>query len=208
MKKVATIVCGSPFLTLPKTLEGYVVGADKGALRLLEAGFNVDVAIGDFDSVTPAEYQYIAEKAKHVVKLPVEKDVTDAEAAVVHVIDLGYTCVRLYGALGGRFDHQFGVVVLMLKYAKKGIEMTAVDEKNKVLILSPGYHQIQIEHTYFSLFALDQVVQNLTITGAKYPLAGYDLAVDDSMCVSNEAISDAVSIQFDAGYLLISMSSD
>jgi len=207
MKKVATIVCGSPFLTLPDKLEGYVVGADKGALRLLEAGFEVDLAIGDFDSVTDAEYGRIKEHARHVVKLPAEKDVTDAEAAVEHVIEQGYTCIRLYGALGGRFDHQFGVVVLMLKYAKQGVQITVVDQKNELLVLSPDCHQTQVSHMYFSLFALEDV-QNLTVVGAKYPLTCYDLKVDNSMCVSNEAISDIVEIQFDSGYLLVSMSSD
>jgi len=207
MKKVAHLVCGSPFLTLPDALEGYVVGADKGALRLLEAGFNLDLAIGDFDSVTIPEYQNITEKSRHVIKLPADKDVTDAEAAVIHVIDLGYTCIRLYGALGGRFDHQFGVVVLMLKYAKQGVQITVVDEKNELLILPPGCHQIQVEQTYFSLFALE-VVQNLTVARAKYPLTGYDLTADDSMCVSNEAVASIVDIQFEAGYLLVAMSSD
>ena len=207
MKKVAHLVCGSPFLALPEKLEGYVVGADKGALRLLEAGFDVDLAIGDFDSVTASEYQRIVEEAKGVVTLPADKDVTDAEAAVVHLIGRGYTCIRLYGALGGRFDHQFGVVVLMLKYAKKGVRITVVDPKNELLVLSPGNHQIKVAQTYFSLFALESV-QSLTVTGAKYPLNDYDLKVNDSRCISNEATSKMIDLHFEAGYLLVAMSSD
>ena len=32
--------------------EAFLIGADRGALMLVDAGYNVDLAVGDFDSVS------------------------------------------------------------------------------------------------------------------------------------------------------------
>jgi len=208
---VAHIVCGSPNLWLPPDLAGYVVGVDRGALELIEKNFDVDVAIGDFDSVSELERQLIGEKAKLILGLPVDKDVTDCEAAVEHVVGKGYHQIYLYGVTGARFDHQFAAIGLMLKYAKRGIRIFMGDVQNIITILVAGAHKIEIASDigkYISFFALENTVKNLTIQNVKYPLVGYDLMVDDSLCVSNEPLQRGVNVSFDSGYLLVAQSSD
>ena len=206
---IAHIVCGSPSLWLPKHLTGYVVGVDRGALKLIERSLDFDVAIGDFDSVSTLERRLIEEKAKFVLELPIDKDITDCEAAVENAVDNGYRQIYLYGATGGRFDHQFATIGLMLKYAKRGVQLYLVDEKNRIEILLPfSHHTIEIKKKYISFFAIENTVKNLTIQDVKYPLDGYDLIVDDSLCVSNEALHPMVKVNFDSGYLLVVQSSD
>jgi len=208
---VAHIVCGSPNLWLPPDLAGYVVGVDRGALKLIEKNFAVDVAIGDFDSVSELERQLIGERAKLVLGLPADKDVTDCEAAVEHVVEKGYRQIYLYGVTGARFDHQFATIGLMLKYAKRGIRIFMKDAQNTITILTSGSHEIEIDSDigkYASFFALENIVENLTIQNVKYPLENYDLTVDDSLCVSNEPLQRSINISFDSGYLLVVQSSD
>jgi len=212
---VAHIICGSPHLWLPEHLSGYVVGVDRGALKLIEKNIDFNTAIGDFDSVSEFDRQLIEEKAELVIKLPVDKDVTDCEAAVEHVVEVGYRQIYLYGATGVRFDHQFATIGLMLKYAKRGIQIYMVDKKNKISVLAPWTHNIQRDANiqldikeYISFFALENTVKNLTLQDVKYPLKGYDLSVDDSLCVSNEALQPLIRVSFDSGYLLVVQSSD
>lgn len=206
---VAHLVCGSPHLWLPPKLTGYIIGVDRGALKLMDKQINYDVAIGDFDSVSEVERHLIEKKVKTVLTLPVAKDVTDCEAAVEHAVSEGYHQIYLYGATGARFDHQFATIGLMLKYAKQNIEIYMVDEKNKISVLVPRLHHIErAEKKYISFFALENTVKNLTLQGVKYPLEGYDLSVDDSLCVSNEALYSHLTVSFDSGYLLIVQSSD
>ena len=206
---VAHVVCGSPNLWLPTDLAGYIVGVDRGALKLIEKKIDFEVAIGDFDSVSELERQLIEENVELVLELPVDKDVTDCEAAVDYVVGEGYRQIYLYGVTGGRFDHQLATIGLMLKYAKRGVQIYVVDEKNEIEVLLPfSHHTIEINKKYISFFALEDVVKNLTVRGVKYPLEGYDLAVDDSLCVSNEALCLAIGLNFDSGYLLVVQSSD
>jgi thiamine pyrophosphokinase len=206
---IAHIICGSPNLWLPSYLTGYIVGVDRGALKLIEKNFNFDVAIGDFDSVSKLERQLIEVKVKRVLELPVDKDVTDCEAAVEHVVGEGYCHIYLYGATGARFDHQFATIGLMLKYAKRGIQIYMEDAQNEISVLAPGMHHLKTDNKkYVSFFALESMVKNLILQGVKYPLEGYDLSVDDSLCVSNEDLGFGINISFDSGYLLAVQSSD
>jgi len=207
---VAHIVCGSPSLWMPVDLTGYIVGVDRGALTLVEKNFDVDVAIGDFDSVSELERQLIGERAKLVLELPRDKDVTDCEAAIEHVVREGYHLIYLYGVTGARFDHQFAVVGLMLKYAKRGVQICVIDEKNRFYVQIPGDHALRKDTTkkYVSFFALENTVRNLTVQGVKYPLENYDLTVDNSLCVSNEPLQKDIDVSFDSGYLLVVQSSD
>ncbi|MCL2559366.1 MAG: thiamine diphosphokinase [Turicibacter sp.] len=211
MNGSAHIVCGSPQLWLPrvKQLAGYLIGVDQGALKLIKKGIALDVAIGDFDSVSALERQRIEEKAKLVLELPAAKDMTDCEAAVAHAVALGYREIYIYGATGGRFDHQFATIGLMLKYTKQGIKIRSVDRKNEISILGPGEHLIPARNKrYVSFFALEAMVTSLTLENVKYPLKGYDLAVEDSLCVSNEPLAAMFGVTFDSGYLLMIKSSD
>lgn len=207
---VAHIVCGSPNLWLSSDLIGYTVGVDYGAVKLIEKQVKFDVAIGDFDSVSKQQRQLIEEKVELVLSLPAEKDVTDCEAAVEHVVEQGYHQIYLYGATGGRFDHQFATIGLMLKYAKLGVQIYMVDGTNTISVLTPGHHYLKQDVTkkYVSFFALESKVKSLTLQDVKYPLNGYDLSVDDPLCVSNETLARNIRVSFDSGYLLVVLSSD
>jgi len=205
----ATIVCGSPQLWLPDELAGYVVGVDRGAVKLIERGIDFDVAVGDFDSVSAAERRWIEEKAGFVLGLSADKGITDCEAAVEYVVGEGHRQIYLYGTTGGRFDHQFATIGLLFKYAKRDIRVYVVDKKNKFFVIESGVYELEMENNkYVSFFALEGTVKNLALGNVKYPLRGYDLAVDDSLCVSNEPLGASVDVSFDEGYLLVVQSSD
>ena len=206
----AIIVCGSPQLWLPDDLAGYIVGVDRGAIALIERNIAFDVAVGDFDSVSEIELERIRAKAGVVLELPENKDMTDCEAATQHVMEKGYRDIYLYGAMGGRFDHQFAVIGLMLKYAKQDGAICLIDEQNSVFILVAGVHCIEFDRSkkYISFFALESTVKNLTLGNVEYSLRGYDLTVDDSLCVSNKPLGTSIDVSFDEGYLLVVQSSD
>ena len=209
MQQKAHIVCGSPNLWLPEQLDGLIVGVDRGALELVQRGVPTAIAVGDFDSVSAEELCQIEVTTERLIKLPPEKAITDCEAAIQLVVAEGYRAIYLYGVTGGRIDHQMAVTSLMLKYAKQDVLVIAVDKKNTFYILKNGKHFLApTRDRYISFFALGEMVKNLQLEGVKYPLNGYDLAIDDSLCVSNEAIATEVTVSFDEGYLLVVESSD
>ena len=60
----------------------YFVGIDKGSSFLLKNQLPLDLAIGDFDSVSAEEFKQIKAKAKKLVMAPAEKNDTDTELAL------------------------------------------------------------------------------------------------------------------------------
>ncbi|MDU1741293.1 MAG: thiamine diphosphokinase, partial [Streptococcus lutetiensis] len=55
------------------------VGVDRGSLFLLENKLPLDIAVGDFDSVSQDELQEIQHKAGVFIQANPEKDDTDTE---------------------------------------------------------------------------------------------------------------------------------
>ncbi|MBO1914079.1 thiamine diphosphokinase, partial [Microvirga sp. 3-52] len=62
--------------------ETVFIGADRGAVHLLEKGITPKEAVGDFDSVSIEEYEKIKKAVKNISKFNAEKDETDTELAI------------------------------------------------------------------------------------------------------------------------------
>ena len=85
-----------------------VIGADSGLDTLGMYGVAVDLAVGDFDSVTGGSLlEDLA--ADRVVRYPVDKDETDTEIGVRTAFEQGATEVVLVGGGRGRLDHLLAI---------------------------------------------------------------------------------------------------
>ena len=99
------ILAGGDSTLLPRDHDVYV-GVDGGCLKLLEQGLPLDIAVGDFDSVSETDLRKIRTQAKQVVQSVPEKNDTDLELALKAAFE-AYpdAAVTVYGAFGGRLDH-------------------------------------------------------------------------------------------------------
>lgn len=210
---IANIVCGAPNAWIDvnylKNSNDLTIGVDRGALILLQHGIIPDVAIGDFDSISNEEYEQVIHLCPKLVKLSCEKNETDTEVALNYVLSKQVKEVRLYGGLGGRFDHSIANVRLLLQFAKKGIRIKLLNETNCLSVLKAGVHHLEaLPYRYLSFFALESDVMNLTLLGLKYPLKDYFLALDDIRCISNEILGQVFTVSFESGYVLMINSED
>ena len=209
----AIIVCASPEAWIDEQVlnkqEAIFIGVDKGALSLIKHHIRPNLAIGDFDSVTEEEFQYISKNSLETKRLLPEKDETDTELAILHALSLSVAEIDIYGGLGGRLDHSIANIRLLLRYSKKGIVINLINESNHLVILKPGNYTFEaFKYSYLSFFAIEETVTDLTLSGVKYPLSKYTLTQDDIRCVSNEVVLDNYKISFSKGYLLMIRSQD
>lgn len=182
--------------------DDYLVGIEQGALKILEKELPLELAIGDFDSVSAAEKEYIKSSAKNFVLLNPIKDESDSEAALKYLKALNYPNLTLYGALGKRFDHSFVNFQLVEKYP-----VTLIDDYNKIFALKAGSHQIKdTGFKYLSIFTLKQAV--ITLKGVKYPLAETEIDPLTSYTLSNEIIEEWALIEVEAGSIIVVLSRD
>lgn len=182
-----------------KKENGDLIIAVDGGVRYLQ-NYNIvpDVIIGDFDSLG------LVPEGGNVIRLNVDKDVTDMHAAIDVGIDKGYADFEIYGATGGRLDHTFANIQLAASLAQKG---------KKHLIHGSGCCVVAVNNSeigfdaansgYISVFAYSDVCEGVTIKGLKYELDGARLTNTFALGVSNEFIGKESKISVEKGTLVI-----
>ena len=203
------ILAGGDSTLLPKDQELYV-GVDGGCLKLLEQGLPLDIAVGDFDSVSETDLRKIQTQAKQVVQSVPEKNDTDLELAL-KVAFKAYpaAAVTVYGAFGGRLDHFLSNIFLptdpdLTPYME---QIQLVDGQNRLIYRPAGCHEIQPDPamSYVGFMPVGQ--GHLEITGAKYPLHQENYFLK-AMYGSNEFLDQPIQVSLDRGYLVIVYSKD
>ena len=200
--KSCTVVCGyKPYI---KEIIGDVIGVDAGCLYLIEKGINIDLAIGDFDSVDEKQYKLIKEKSKKIIKLNPIKDDTDLEHCLNDLALNGYQNVYIYGSLGGRRDHE--LINIKLCYLSK-MNIFLIDDKQVIYKLEKGIHIIKKNnYKYLSLICLDKVIINLE--GVKYPISYKEINFKDLYTTSNEISYDSAKLELLSGKVLVIQCND
>ena len=173
--------------------------ADGGYANARSAGLAPDFLIGDWDSGQRPELDVPC------VTLPVEKDVTDLQAAMDQALSLGIRDLLLCGCTGGRLDHTASNLLLLEWLADRGGRGMLVDEDNEVRLLEPGHHLVENapRYHYLSLVPLDRAVTGVTLRGTKYLLEGAALTRGDTLSVSNEPVGPSVEILIGSGRALL-----
>ncbi len=189
---------------LPDLQDVFVVGADRGALMLARQGITMDLALGDFDSVSRQDMPLIRAHAREIIYLNPIKDDSDSEACVSELRSRGFARITLYGGFSGRVDHT--VVNLRLTEKFPG-QVYAQDERNLAWSAGPGSWEVRKKnYPFLSLFALEDSV--LSLTGMKYPLREHLLHQQDLLGLSNEILGESGTVTVHSGKILLIQSGD
>ena len=189
----------------------YHVGIDRGALYLLQQGFSLELAVGDFDSLNEEERTYVFSQAELVIQSPAEKDDTDTQLALVSTFerypDADYTLV---GATGGRLDHLLSNLWLGLepRFQPYIQHLTLADRQNNLSYYLPGSYSIKKipEMKYLDYCCLTPV-SHLDIKESKYELENATVTQPTSYA-SNEFVSDTAKFSFETGVIAVIQSKD
>jgi thiamine pyrophosphokinase len=188
-----------------------LIGADSGALRLIELGFAPDLAIGDFDSVTPDELEIIRRASRRTeIVDPMDKDHTDTELAFNRALEHGPEEIVIAGALGTRFDHSLANVHLLASARRRGVRAVAADGRNEIR-LAAGGDRLTLRRTdrpTVSLLPLTPVVTGITLEGFRYPLKDARLEIGQSLGISNVLEAEEGVVTVGEGLLLVMFSRD
>jgi thiamine pyrophosphokinase len=183
------------------------VGVDRGVFHLLKRNIKPSIAFGDFDSVTDEELAYIETQVSELKKFKPEKDETDMELALNFAIGENPEKIQLFGATGGRLDHLFANVQLMVDPLLKGKQndIVLIDSKNYLFVKAPGTYSINHDPNlkYISFVPVTLAVKDLTLKGFKYPLENRHISIGSTLCISNELIDDYGTFSFSEGILLV-----
>jgi thiamine pyrophosphokinase len=196
-----------------------VVAADEGGKVLLAIGVPDDtptVLIGDMDSIDEADLvklQGLGKNRKNmeVIRVPPEKDSTDTELAFNIALKRGADEIVILGALGGRLDHAFANISLLIRAKnengkrRKKVSAVIVDEDQEIVLLDAGVKN-RIEGDLgdtVSLVSLKGNAEGVITNDLKYPLSDAILSQFSPFGVSNVISGPDPWVLFKKGLLLL-----
>jgi thiamine pyrophosphokinase len=179
-----------------------VVAADSGATHAHALGLRVDVAVGDFDSIAPAELAELERANVRIERYPAAKDATDLELALDAAMSLQPSRIVVVGGVGGRLDHLLAELLLLGAERYAGPELDA--------LLGPAtIHVVRRERVLagrrgelISLLALHGPAVGVVTEGLIYRLRGETLAAGSSRGISNLFAQAEARISLERGALL------
>lgn len=184
-----------------------IIAVDKGLEALSQINEEPNYIIGDFDSVNinvlnrykdiPIEY------------LKPEKDFTDTHMGLKLAIKEGARHITIIGATGARIDHLLANIHIIKEALEQGIYVELVDLNNKITLLNKDTTiKLDKKYKYISLVPLTSEVTGLSLEGFKYNLNNFILKTGDSICISNEQISEKATIKIMSGIVIFISSKD
>ena len=185
--------------------EDITIAADSGYRKAKLLKVNIDIAVGDFDSLDQREIG----KNTEIMTVPAEKDFTDTQMAVDVALSRNADHIVIIGGLSGRVDHTLSNLGILEKLYAIGIRAILADGNNRVRYINATSELIPRGHyRYFSLLAADSIVKGVTIEGGKYPLKNAKIKRTHQFAVSNEIEKNCALISVKKGGLFIIESRD
>lgn len=208
------IVLGAPKVEEIKPLiqiEGVVIGVDRGALHALEEGIAVDVALGDFDSISDEEKMKLNKVVNKTISHPSVKDDTDTEIAFNYALkNYDAENIYVYNWYGGRVDHLHSLLMIVLQKRFEALvpKLKFVAADNHIEYFLPGEHTLRkmTEMDYLSYILLTEV-KGLTLKDVKYEVEDTNFEHPLAL-ISNEFKNNEAILTFEEGIIAAIQSRD
>ena len=182
--------------------DALVIGADSGIEHAHALGRHVDVAVGDFDSVSPTALAAAEAAGAQVLRHPIAKDATDLELALDVAAAHGVERITIVGGHGGRFDHYLANVLLLgsARFAQFAVDAWFGDAQLRVV--RRRARLIGRIGSLVTLLAAEGPALGVTTTGLRYPLVESVLLPGSTLGVSNELVASEATIAVGGGTVL------
>lgn len=180
-----------------------VIAADSGIDQAHRLGLTIDIAIGDFDSVTDDGLDQAIRHGADVRRHEAAKDATDFELALDVVLSLGLGGATVVGGEGGRLDHLIANALVMASPRYAALDLSAlgrdgsrlhVVRDRRVITGQPG--------EILSLLAVNGPAEGVRTKGLRFSLDGERLDPGSSLGVSNEMLASKSEVSLTSGVLL------
>jgi len=183
--------------------DALVVAADAGVDLAHCLGRRVDVAVGDFDSVTPAGLERAAAEGGRVERHRPDKDATDLDLALATAAAAGARRVTVVGGHGGRLDHLLGNLSLLAAPRFAALTIDAWMGTAHLLVVREHAAIAGPVGAVVSLFAAHGPARGVTTTDLRYPLYDAVLEPDSTLGISNVIAGPDPAVRVGEGVVLV-----
>lgn len=179
-----------------------IIGVDSGIDRAHEAGLAVDIAVGDFDSVTALGLVEAERAGARTIRHPTVKDRTDLELAIDLAIDEAPERIVFAAMDGGRPDHALANMLSMSDPRLKPFEVDVLLADANVAVVQDRRTLTGRVGDTVSLIPVGGSCFGVTTNGLEYPLRDETLHPAHGRGVSNVLVAPVAVVEVRTGALL------
>jgi thiamine pyrophosphokinase len=186
--------------------DAVVVAADSGVDFAHDLGLRIDVAIGDFDSVSSEGLTRATSDGARVESHPTAKDKTDLELALDEAMRVGASDMIVLGVGGGRLDHLMANLLVLAAPQYAPCRITAHAGPARVHVARGGEAETVIHGTIGELVTILPIggtASGISTTGLRFPLHNEALGPGTSRGVSNVVAQTPATVHLHGGTLLV-----
>lgn len=208
------IVLGAPTnnqkISINSEEEDVFIGVDRGAYYIKEAGYPLNLALGDFDSLSRSELEEIQTYAEDILYKS-DQDNTDFEWTLLQVSErYNDRPLLIHNWMGGRLDHLLNILYIFYqsRFAHLIPNVCFTHPDQSVTFYEPGNYTLtkELDKTYLS-FVVMKPINSLTLKDVKYPLSDEEISTPVSL-ISNEFLNKEMTLSFDSGLMMVVQSKD
>jgi thiamine pyrophosphokinase len=179
-----------------------VVAADSGLRHALALGVQVDLIVGDMDSVDPDDLDAAVSAGAVLDVHPTAKDATDIELALVAARDRGCTHTVVVGGHGGRLDHFAANLLVLAAPEFAGMRVDALLGVARVVVVHDERELHGEIGDLCTLLPVAGPAHGVRTQNLRFSLHGETLTPGSTRGVSNELLGPVAHVSVDAGVLL------
>ena len=180
-----------------------VIGCDGGAQHAIDLEITPHVVLGDMDSITAELKKQLLKKNVQFISFPAKKDNTDAELALLYVVEQGCSDIILTGILGTRIDHMLATINMLANPKFKTVNLRIIEGDQDIYIVRKKIELIGKKGDIVSLISLKESVSGITTKNLSYSLQGRTLRGYTTLGISNVMVKTTAEISLKKGFLLI-----
>ncbi len=180
----------------------FVIAADSGLAHAAALGLDVDLVVGDMDSVDPDELRTASAGGVAVERHPADKDATDLELALAAAAARRVRRVVVLGGGGGRLDHLLANALLLGSDAYAAMRLEWRVGPSAVVVVRGEAAIAGEPGDLVTLLPLGGPATGVTTSGLRWALAGDTLQPGSTRGVSNELTGTEAGVAITGGVLL------
>nr|WP_297573007.1 thiamine diphosphokinase [uncultured Peptostreptococcus sp.] len=181
-----------------------IIAVDGGANHLYKMGIMPNYILGDLDSIDEEIRKYYESSEVVFKKFPTKKDETDAELAVWLVEEGGLLGIDIYGALGGRIDHELANIQLLYYILERGMYPRIISENEEIYILKND--EMNLKGNIGDIVSIIPIMgdaRGITLANMEYSVEELDLKYSITRGISNVMEAEEAFINVRDGCMLV-----
>lgn len=180
--------------------EAFIVAADSGLDHALAVGMEVDLIIGDLDSVTAAALA--SSRGIPIEQYPTTKSLTDLELALEAATRLEAERIIVVGGHGGRVDHFLGNVAAIASPGLWDSDVEWICGDSHIYVIRDSLQLHGTKGDTVSLVPVGGDATGVTTVGLTWELTSETLSTFSARGVSNTFKHPIAQVSMDSGTLL------